>query len=348
MSPPPARLRVSLHSSVSTLELAYTTSRGDAGSVTLHYPIESPVLIDTAPAVGLAVAVYLGQLCLAPYIELDYPTPVGAICAIAPLARMLYDVRRWKDGLPIGDPPIVVTPGEVNTTAYPGARNPRRTMLLWSGGKDSTLAAHLLRQNGFDVSAVHATANVGVQRVEQEAVADLASTLRLCVHTIEVSHPEFLRLSSRCAKSWNQFPYCNTVPFGRDLLLAAAAAPLAAALDISYLSFGHDNDCRRAVVDHPVRSFPRNDVESLEGALVLAAYLNDYVVQGLSLLPPLAGLPELRILHDMLVRHPALMAKTSFCFWGGPCGRCAKCLRYDLAQRVFIPERPVLRFDVLS
>jgi hypothetical protein len=29
------------------------------------------------------------------------------------------------------------------------------------------------------------------------------------------------------------------------------------------------------------------------------------------------------------------MARTSFCFWGTNCGRCAKCLRYYLAQRIY-------------
>jgi hypothetical protein len=102
------------------------------------------------------------------------------------------------------------------------------------------------------------------------------------------------------------------------------------------VSMGHDNECRNSYFEYDGRSVPRNDVESTRGAQALEAYVSRFVLPGVRLLPPVAGLPELRILHEMLVGQPDLMARTSFCFWSGSnCGRCAKCLRYYLAQRTF-------------
>src|SRR5262249_23250800 len=63
------------------------------------------------------------------------------------------------------------------------------------------------------------------------------------------------------------------------------------------------------------------------------------------LLPPLAPLPEFRVLYEMLVRHPQVAAGISFCFWGDNCGRCSKCFRYHLAERVLRREG-TFRFQV--
>jgi 7-cyano-7-deazaguanine synthase in queuosine biosynthesis len=347
VEPPPHVLRLALsRPSDDIVAFAYETERGDRGTLTLRYPFSDPAIGAVAPTIGLGVAAYLGQLCLAPRIELSFATPAGAVEDFRPLAQMLYDVRRWKDDLPLGDPPEIVTAGTTTSAPVEHAADATRALLLWSGGKDSTLSALLLQRNGYDVAALHATVNAGVEDVERAAVSRLAAGLRLRPATLGVSHPEFLSLSSRYARSWNRFPLCNTVPFGRDLLLALAAVPAAAHFGAAWISFGHDHDCRAAMVSHPLRNFPRNDVESILGATALEWFVRTHIFPRCSLLPPLAGLPELRILHDMLVHHPDRMALTSFCFWGNACGRCAKCLRYSLAQRLLIPHRPVLRFRV--
>lgn len=344
---PPRVLRLALaRSSDDVVAFAYRTERGDRGTLTLRYPFSDPAVGAVAPTIGLGVAAYLGQLCLAPRIELSFATPADAVKDLQPLVQMLYDVRRWKDGVPLDDPPEIVTAGTTSSRPVEHAADNTRALLLWSGGKDSTLAALLLQRNGYDVAALHATINVGVENNERAAVSRLAASLCLRPGTLGVSHPEFLAFSSRYARSWNRFPLCNTVPFGRDLLLGLAAAPVAAHLRAGWMSFGHDHDCRMAMVAHPVRSFPRNDVESILGATALERFIRRHIVPRCRLLPPLAGLPELRILHDMFVHHPDQMASTSFCFWGDACGRCAKCLRYSLAQRLLIPHRPVLRFHV--
>ena len=163
----------------------------------------------------------------------------------------------------------------------------------------------------------------------------LSPRLGLGFEHTEVAHEDFLAYSSQHAVSWNQPPHRNVVPFGRDLLLSLLALPHVLRSGSHALSFGHDRDCRGAWVEHGGRRFPRNDVECTDDALVLEDCLASFGIAGLTLLPPVAGLSEFAVLRAMLVDHPELMACTSFCFWPGEnCGRCAKCLRYHLAQRV--------------
>jgi hypothetical protein len=205
----------------------------------------------------------------------------------------------------------------------------------------------MLRQNGYHVSGAHVTANAGVQAAEFSAVEDLAAELELPLSRVGLSHADFLRFSGRHAKpeAWDDFPLCNRVPFGRDLLLAAIAVPVALHDGSGNLSLGHDAECRSAYFQYGGKSVPRNDVESASGAAALEGVLRVVSGADLCLLPPVAGLSELRILYEMLVRRPQLMARAAFCFWSEEnCGRCAKCLRYHLAQRLFGVD--VLKFEV--
>lgn len=334
--PPPSTLRLGYEIMGDTVAMSYTTTGGDRGSVTVRYgfPLEGP-LRGAMPGIALVAAVYLGQLALAPRLEPDFPVDAAMVEDILPLASMLYDIRRWKDGLPSGSPPeIGITAGHGSIRA-PAPPIGAESVLLWSGGKDSSLSGLLLGQNGYRARALHFTANTGVEDAEVRAVGALADRLDLDPLTVSYAHPEFLSFSSRYAVNWNQPPLCNTVPFGRDLLLSALSLPVLAKMGVPLLSAGHDHECRNAYVEADGRRVPRNDVESLEGALAMERYLSRHVLDGLRLLPPVAGLSELRILQEMLMRHSEIMRDTAFCFWGGNCGRCAKCLRYYLAQRLF-------------
>lgn len=310
-----------------------------AGCLEIRYPFElSDEEARLAPAIGLGVAAYLAQLSLAREVVLGFPVTDSAIGNMAPLIAMLYDVRRWKDGLPLGEYPDWTGTSAGAPAPSTTAPVPSRALLLFSGGKDSTLGAILLKQNGYEVVPVHITANAGVERRELRAMQGLSKLLGLDPLIVEFRHDDFLEFSTRYATSWNQYPLCNTVPFGRDLLLALIAAPVAMRTSCAHISMAHDHECRNAYVTHNGKRFPRNDVESVEGALALEAFLKAEIWANVGLLPPVAGLTELRILYEMIVNHPQAFALTSSCFWGTDCGRCAKCLRYYLAQRLFDSE----------
>ena len=318
-----------------TLQVNYSTGH-EVGSIAVTYPL--PVDQALLPAVVILVGVYLGQLCLAEEIVFGDAMPDGCLEAAVPLAEMLYDVRRWKDGQSLVPPPLLLSPPQRRTISLPRTTDvdddgSHRALLLWSGGKDSSLSALLLKRNGYEPIAVHFTVNAGVEQIEKSAVHDLSTDIELDLLEVGYMHAEFLEFSTRYATDWNQFPRCNTVPFGRDMLLAALAAPLAAPVGARVLSMGHDHECRNAYFAYEGKSIPRNDVESTRGALLLERLLSRFIDPGLALLPPVSGLSEFRILEEMLIKHPGIMARASFCFWGDNCGRCAKCLRYYLAQR---------------
>ena len=345
----PNSITVDIKHSMSEVVFSYHTSLGDKGTIKVGYPfIVHKSEREMLPSIGLGVAVYLAQLCLVQeHITLDFPASASAVAAIQPLLEMLYDVRRWKDGLPLGEYPTFLYSNRTNPTSLRQKPIEKRTLLLWSGGKDSTLSLLLLRKHGYEVCPVHTTINPEVHGKEARATARLARSIGVSYQTLKITHPEFAEFSTRYAKNWNSFPLHNVVPFGRDLLLALLVAPLIRRERASHLSMGHDNECRNAFVAYQGKQFPRNDAESYQGAQALESYMRRFLLPRVSLLPPLARYPEFKILRDMMVDYPDLMSQTSFCFWGRKqnCGRCAKCLRYYLAQRVLL-DKDILKFEV--
>lgn len=341
------QVAVSLRLNPGRADVLYVVDDAPQQRISIAYPDD--LHVDAVPGaaalLAASAAIYLGSLCLAGRIDIDRPLPHGLATDLHPLTQMLYDVRCWKDDLPLVDAPVLRSP--TGRTAAPTAPplDPSRSLVPWSGGKDSTLALLTLRANGREARPVHVTVNAGVEGYELEATRVLAELLGIpAPPVIDYGHAEFLGLSGAHAVDWDRFPLCNRVPFGRDLLLAAMLVPYAVHLRAAWLSFGHDNECRTSTVEHHGRVIPRNDLESAEGAAVLERAIRTHVHPGLGLLPPLANLSEMRILRDMFSLHPELMARSAFCFWGGRCGRCAKCLRYFLADRLY--GTGLLRFDV--
>lgn len=317
-----------------------------AGTVQVGYPFQ----LDAGdhalmPAIGLVVAVFLGQLCRARTLRTSFVVTSTMVEAIRPLAEMLYDIRCWKDGVDLA-PPVEIATSTAATSQPPAAvLEQKRACLLFSGGKDSSLSAVLLRKNGFDIRALHVPANLSVGSWERKAITELDPALGLRTAHLSYSFPGFEVLSDTYAATWNEFPHYNAVPFGRDLLLATLAAPFVRRSGASVLCLGHDRDCRIAHVSHRGKRIPRNDVESITGARVLEAFYRRLLVPGLTYLPPVAQLGEFRILSEMFLHYPEIMSRTAFCFWKSRCGRCAKCLRYSLAQRV-LDRNGLLEFEV--
>jgi hypothetical protein len=339
-------LRLSFHHEGRSLTFAYGVDDRFIGEIKVHYPFA----FDDAEArhfgpIGLGVAAFIGQLCLAKRIELDFALPTAALPAIAPIIEMLYDARCQRDRRDIVPSPVIEAAGVMEAPPLRNLAYARRACLLWSGGKDSTLSALVLRRNGLDVHAAHLAVNAGVETTERATVEALAPYLAIPVDTVDFEFPQFLELSGAYATKWDKFPQFIRVPFGRDLLAALLAVPIAGHQRARFLCMGHDHDCRVAYVTYQGKSIPRDDVESVRGALALESFIQQLLNADLTLLPPLAGVSEFRILHELLVRHPDLMKQTTFCFWGRQCGQCGKCMRYYLAGRV-LGREDVLHFPL--
>jgi hypothetical protein len=345
MSAAPAvadRLTVRAEVSAASVRIVYVVDARPAADLVIHQPDGgSEAANDLLVA---CAALYLAALCLAREVRIERPLSRGLLDELRPIAGMLDDIRRWKDELPLApEPPRLRAPVRERAPSDQPI-GPRRATLTWSGGKDSTLALLTLRANGYVANPLHLTLNSGAVDAERAAVRRLGVTLGAATVELAVEHEDFLSLSNAYAREWDDFPLCNRVPFGRDLLVSAVAVRQALAVGAGCVSLGHDNECRTASVVHQGKTIPRNDLESAEAALILEQAVRRHVHPGLRLLPPVANLSEYRILHDMFTTQPELMALTSFCFWGRACGRCAKCLRYFLADRLFGAE--VLRFEV--
>jgi 7-cyano-7-deazaguanine synthase in queuosine biosynthesis len=329
-------LTVAPATSGGTIELAYTVDAREPATIRIRYPGE----IDEVPAPALdliaaAAAIYLGSLALAKEVRIERALSPGLLGDMERIVEMLYDIRRWKDELPLGPLPTIVAPASGPRAPVRGGLDRRASAALWSGGKDSTLSVITLRANGYEVHPLHLTVNSGVEEVERQAVARLAAELGESPVEVRIEHDDFIAFTGAYAREWDRFPLCNRIPFGRDLLTAAVAVPFALRRGAARISMGHDNECRTSTVDYQGKRIPRNDLESREGALVLEAAMRKHIHPDLGLLPPVGTLSELRILHDMFTGFPKLMALASFCFWGDNCGRCAKCLRYYLADQVY-------------
>ena len=57
--------------------------------------------------IAAAGAVYLGSLALARQIVVIRPVPAALLHALSDIAEMLYDIRRWRERLPLDGPPKV-------------------------------------------------------------------------------------------------------------------------------------------------------------------------------------------------------------------------------------------------
>lgn len=313
----------------------YEVDGGERGQVVASYPFElGPDDVGMLGGIGYGVAIYLGSLTLAGRVVAGFPVAAELVEALVPVTEMLYDIRRWMDHRPLGPyPAIEAEPSRLTpATEPPSDTGPRSGVLLWSGGKDSTLAAMVLRRNGYEALPVHVTVNAGVSFRETAATRRLAAQLELSPAIVRYRHEGFLELAGRHAIHWDDFPRSNRVPFGRDLVLALLTLPFLRR-NGALLHMGHDRECRNARVSYHGKSIPRNDIESRWAAVALERYMS-LLFADCQMLPPLAPLTEVRILHELISTAPEVMRNIQFCFWGENCGRCGKCLRYYLAQRV--------------
>lgn len=328
-------LQIGLVTSGAQATLPYQIDDEFCGSVTVTYPFALDAAdMGLMPPIGVGVAAFLAQLCLAETVVLDFPCTQDMVHAMMPIIEMLYDIRCWRDQQELMPLPALHRARGSCKPAPFEERDSKQAALLWSGGKDSTLAAILLRQNGYTVHPVHVPINARADVNEKSAVAGLARILHLIPSTIGFDMPEFSNIAKRYAILWDIFPGYNIVPFGRDLVLALLATPLARRVKATHLCFGHEHGSRTNYFEYRGKQISRDDVESITGGQLLEVYLQRFLSRTLRFLPPVAGLTEFRILHDMFTKYPEVMSHVSYCFWGPACGRCSKCLRYYLVGRL--------------
>jgi 7-cyano-7-deazaguanine synthase in queuosine biosynthesis len=333
-------LRLRINHTDAEVRFSYHIDNRFSGDLKVVFPfvldVEAASLLSP---IGVGIATFLAQLCLARRIVLEFPCSLEQVQAMLPLTEMLYDVRCWKDRidlLPL--PEFVVEGGEPLPVCF-STNASKRACLLWSGGKDSTFGSILLAKNGFDVCPVHFTVNARKEEDELQAVVQLVKYLGLSYQTVVYQFPQYLEVARSYAIDWDNFPYNNTVPFGRDLALGLLTTLIAREVGATYLCMGHEHDSKTLYFDYQGKNIARNDVESTRGAMLLEEYIQRFISPTMKLLPPVGVLPEFRILYEMYTHYPDLMSRISFCFWGGTCGRCSKCLRYYLVGRVLGREK---------
>lgn len=292
-------------------------------------PEEREVLL---PPVALGAAVFLAQFCLARTIICRFPCNDDLVAAMLPIAELLYDVRCFKDSIPLEVPPAFHL-----TRAYQPHRftvpEAKRACQLWSGGVDSTFCTVVLKGNGYALSPVHFTANTHTVLHEQQAVERLSRLLGVGPVRVGLSFPQQLPIGKRYSNAFDTYPHENAIPFGRELLLLLLATLLAKKEGCPYVCVGADYDGRHRRLYYQGKAIYRHDMEAAYACDLLQRFIERFISPSLRLMPPLAQLTKYRILYEMFMHYPHLVCQSSFCFWGKPCGRCFKCVMYYTVQR---------------
>jgi len=339
-------LHVGLEFTDTEIRFPYRIDDRFGGGVRVKYPFTlGEEAVGLLPSIGVGMAAFLAQLCLTRQLVLDFPCSRNIVEGMLPIMEMLYDIRCWRDQQELMSWPEVVLTETGHMPALFETGGSKRACLIWSGGKDSTLCHILLSNNGFQVHPVHFSVNAGAEQAEMRAVANLAQVLQITYQTVEYDFPQYLEVAKCYAILWDIFPGYNVVPFGRDLILALLATLVAQKYDDTYLCMGHEHGSRANYFEYRGKRIARDDVESVKGGALLETYMQAFISPTIKFFPPVGGLSEFRILHELLTNHPGVMPHISFCFWGNSCGRCSKCLRYYLVQRV-LGKEGLMHFQV--
>jgi hypothetical protein len=218
----------------------------------------------------------------------------------------------------------------------------RKAVLLWSGGKDALASLEVLRGRGFDVVGLHCVANAAVAACERAAAVALAAKYDLPLEMVAIDWGLLDHLGSLTCDHWNIFPYHNSIPHGRDLVLLIAAALIARRIGASYVCAGYEFDLWDKEVLSNGRLIMRHDVQSRPAGVLVNSLLRTTL--GVSFFSPIADRREFVILRQLLAQ-PDIWDLIESCFWGGWCGECSKCLRYRLVAEYLGHSHIAFRVD---
>ncbi len=277
--------------------------------------------------------VLLAQHVLAEGIESERPFNPLVADRLAPILEMLYDIRCACDRRALVTPPRLPAGGTISSPAKLSQGTAAGgTLLLFSGGIDSTVLLRLLIDAGERVETLHFRVNSHVQLDEEIAARRIAERVGVPMTVVDVRLPEFERLGRRYSRSYGVYPYYNAVPHGRDLLLATLAAMIARRRGLSQLALGYERGCFEKIVTYRDRQVPRHDVESEKGFGLMRTFLRECVAPDIEIIAPLAGVSLYRIRQIAIERFPELFAETQSCFWGRRCESCLKCISTYVMQ----------------
>jgi len=248
------------------------------------------------------------------------------------LLGMLYDIRAFCDESPFRRAPG--PPVASGTSRRPsGGLDPRRVLILLSGGFDSTMAAILLKEAGLDVVGLHIRSNRHVEVVEAAAARSVAEWMGIPLHEVGLDFPQQEPIGRYYSRSFGEYPFYNSVPHGRDFALAVIASMVARRLGCGSVAFGHEKESRSKSFEHDGRIIHRHDVESRYGFGLATAFVEQAMSSDVRLFSPVAGWSIYRIRRTIFEHYPDVAPVIQSCFWGRRCEKCLKCLSAYTMQR---------------
>jgi len=330
----PRAVTFDLSTSGSSLHLHVDIDSTSVGG--LHVDFDPSVgKLDPSEAhlLGASLGVVVAQICMSEVVRFQFGLAQPGHAPLFRILRLLYDSHAYAQSAAHAPtaPLMELNIENLNSGIIENSSDSRRAVLLWSGGKDSLASLLALRRNGFTVVGLHITANFSCAQQEFRAAHALADLYGLPLIHVEFKWDIVQRLGRTYSSVYDSYPAHNAIPFGRDLALIAAAAVIARREGARYVCAGYETDLWERIVSWKGRLVARHDVQSRIGGVEVNRLLGDCV--GVQFFSPLAGLREYKILRHLLKYHVGAWPHIESCFWGGWCGRCSKCARYQLVQR---------------
>lgn len=287
--------------------------------------------------VAAATAAVAGQGTLAPQLSLACELSDEALRIVKDITQLLYDSHAYAQDKPFVDVNIAADSGEPQPTPRPIEK---KCLLLWSGGKDSLSSLLVLRANGYAVTGIHVPANFPVKEHEQQASAALAQQYELPLIPISIEWDTVRTLIRNYSTSYDEFPFKNTVPHGRDFLLATIAAVIARRIGARFVCAGFEKELWHEKFTRDGREVVRFDMHSAKASTLLNHLLESTLQVGF--FSPVAAFSEFSLVKHLTEHEPDSWKTVTSCFWSNWCGKCIKCLKYAVVQHAV--GKPLIPF----
>jgi 7-cyano-7-deazaguanine synthase in queuosine biosynthesis len=298
--------------------------------IEVRYNFNLDLNTDQLNLIKIGITIFLGQLFICKKITITDAIDNKLLSHCNSLLRLLYNNRNYIEGTAVIPPTIHIKNDmpikKIKKQRFISSRQ-KKAINLISGGKDSTSAAMLLEQNGFNVINCFISGfNLQTGKSEIEACKRLFGTFYIIkVKGFEEIIDESVRIS---------YPNGNKklIIAGRDLLSALFVIPLALKKQANYITVGNERDVWKNNIDGITGKIPIHDTQS-ELVVIELNKIIKTVIPGIHLFSPIAGLHEIYILSWLYKNKPEVISGMSSCFNGKWCGECWKCARYFLIQK---------------